>query len=130
MEEEFVPLYALALDLKDLGFDKPCFATIDQTDYLHINGAKRLPRGSMMYDAINCPTFSQAFRWFRKKNIQSTIQEYDFNNYMYLIDDGINRDIEAMGYNTYEEAELECLKKLIEIVKNRDYENLFYTIDR
>jgi hypothetical protein len=39
---------------------------------------------------------------------------------MFSIDDGINLDVEVIGYNTYEEAELECLKKLIEIVKNNE----------
>lgn len=40
MEKEFVP-YELAVKLKALGFNEPCFATIDQTSYLHINGTKR-----------------------------------------------------------------------------------------
>jgi hypothetical protein len=141
MRKEFAP-YEIALALKELGFDEPCFAHYCNGDMILKTAI--LKSSTMMYYQQNninpnnqykhqnctAPLYQQCFRWFREKNIQSTIQEYDFNNYMYLIDDGINRDIEAMGYNTYEKAELECLKKLIEIVKNRDYENLFYTIDR
>lgn len=116
MEKEFIP-YELALELKGLGFDEPCFATIDQTDYLHINGTKKLPRGSMMYDTIDCPTFSQVFRWFREKyDCNHTIQR----NKKYVgiaYSSVVNYSIDE--FDTYEEAELECLKKLIEIVKNK-----------
>jgi hypothetical protein len=69
---------------------------------------------------VQAPLYQQAFRWFREKKIHSIVQEYAFKNYMFSIDDGINRDVEVIGYNTYEEAELECLKKLIEIVKNNE----------
>ncbi len=106
MEKEFIP-YEQALALKELGFDEPCFATIDQTDYLHINGTKELPRGAMMYDTIDCATFSQAFRWFREPK-NGSYNHLDFM-YEYLKDDSIS----------YEKAELECLKKLIEITKNK-----------
>ena len=126
MEKDFVP-YEQALALRELEFDEPCFATIDQTDYLHIKGTKKIPRGSMMYDTIDCPTFSQAFRFFREKyDLVGWIRrragfhkEYswyisDFN------DDDPNEYEFDLHIETYEEAELECLKKLIEIVKEQN----------
>jgi hypothetical protein len=125
LEKEFVP-FDLALELKGLGFDKPCLATIDQTDYLHINGTKRLPRGSMMYDTIDCPTFSQAFRFFREKYKIFTNNLFDgkfMNSFEILTEKGDDYiSGKEFGYfNTPEEAELECLIKLIEIVKTEKF---------
>lgn len=122
MEKEFVP-YDLALELKELGFDETCFGSIDQIGYIHVKGSKSSPRGSMMYNTINCPTFSQAFRFFREKYKLSGLIEIGTQEFSYQVfDNKGNRQLgtEPMNYNgTYEEAELECLKKLIEIVKRK-----------
>jgi len=126
MEKEFIP-YEQALDLKELGFDEPCFgyylcknSAFGVELELTTNWIDLLP-----YDSSSCkaPTCSQAFRWFREKhNLPSHISTYwqpDWNDYSYqynFVEDkkkwnGIKH------YKTYEEAELECLKKLMEIVK-------------
>jgi hypothetical protein len=127
MNKEFIP-YELALELKQLGFDEPCLASIDQTDFIHIKGTEYPIRGAMIYDTIDCPTYSQAFRWFREK--------YDIDIYIDIRflkhDDGISLKkykvlipfpnelfIDVGLFTTHEEAELECLKKLIEIIKNK-----------
>lgn len=120
MEKEFVP-YEQALALKELGFDEPCFATIDQIEYVHIKGTKSAPRGSMMYDTINCPIFSQAFRWFREKYgyyivPQAEIEINRIEVHFLIIKFG-EKKVKTKKFNTNEQAELECLKKLIEIVK-------------
>jgi hypothetical protein len=111
---EFVP-YELALELKQLGFDEPCLATIDQTDFIHIKGTEYPIRGAMIYDTIDCPTYSQAFRWFRENhNCHHTInlnKKYVGIAYSSVVNFSVDE------FNTYEEAELACLKKLIEIVK-------------
>ena len=120
MEKEFVP-YDLALELKELGFDETCFGSIDQIGYIHVKGSKSSPRGSMLYNTINCPTFSQAFRFFREKYKLSGLIEIGTQEFSYQVfDNKGNRQLgtEPMNYNgTYEEAELECLKKLIELTK-------------
>jgi hypothetical protein len=127
MEKEFVP-YQQALDLKELGFDEPCFAAYEDKKW-QLGEVKN----SMSYelclktDVFPVPTFSQAFRWFREKyNLHSEIlldqttqpkycfeiNKYeDFGNYEEIKID------EWFLYRTYEEAELACLIKLIEIVK-------------
>ena len=117
MEKEFVP-YEQALDLKELGFDEKCLG------YYHNKELSFGPRTSYG-EVIEAPTFSQAFRWFREKYFlfgQITIAEYELEN------NGFEYEIKSKdksidtwrgGYKTYEEAELECLKKLIEIVKNK-----------
>jgi hypothetical protein len=91
MKNEFVS-YEIALALKELGFNKPCFATIDQTDYLHIKGTKSLPRGSMMYDSIDCPTFSQAFRWlYQKLDIEKGVMPLDTESQQLLLKELIDK---------------------------------------
>jgi len=116
MEKEFVP-YMIAFDMMAIGFKESCIATIDQTDYLHIKGTKSLPRGSMMYDTIDCPTFSQCFRWFRE-NYGYLPNIHNFNRNFKATLSG-NCNWLGSWTKTYEEAEIECLKKLIEIVKEK-----------
>jgi hypothetical protein len=123
---DFVP-YELALELKQLGFDEPCFAFYDESLYFPNNENQYGTFCNQKLDASSCsaPTYSQAFRWFRDKhNLRCQI------NYIGgLINETTWWDISVIGhYNTnpkewemkyqpYEEAELACLKKLIEIVK-------------
>jgi hypothetical protein len=91
MTSEFIP-YDLALRLKALGFDEPCMASRDMGNG---NGL------------IQIPIYQQAFRWFR--NVENgSYNHLDFM-YEYLKDESI----------TYEEAELACLIKLIEIVESK-----------
>jgi hypothetical protein len=124
IEKEFIP-YELALELKQIGFNEPCLATIDQTDFIHINGTEYPIRGAMIYDTVDCPTYSQAFRWFREKHgLAHQFQYYHIPKWTFQVleftDIKITPNILVSETNkilTYEEAELECLKKLIEIVK-------------
>ena len=107
MEKEFVP-YTEALELKQLGFDIPSVSGYSYSD-----------SDNLLTQAI---LYQQAFRWFREKyNLfgQVNIRTY----YIYEIsNDGIAIKM-ASQYdkllNTYEEAELECLKKLIELIKQK-----------
>ena len=130
LNKEFTP-YELALELKQLGFDRPCLATIDQTHFIHINGTEYPIRGAMMYDTVDCPTYSQAFRWFRDKHqlIHHMYwvykKKYDGIDWIFHIKgiNMINNNVvphDETRFETYEEAELACLKKLIEIVKGGD----------
>ena len=124
MEKEFIP-YEQALALKELGFNESCLATIDQTEYIHINGTKETSiRGAMVYNEIPVPLYQQAFKWFRDKhNLVSYIEPIWGNiNYWYSYSfKNILNDYTFYysAFKTYEEAELACLKKLIEIVKNK-----------
>ncbi len=119
-DKEFIP-YEQALELKELGFDELCMSTIDQTGYIHIKGAK-----SILYDIVPTPLFQQAFRWFRDKKLSDMcVCRYQGRDdggvyYYYCItnDFGVEETRHFQeGFFTYEEAELACLKKLIEIVK-------------
>lgn len=113
-ESLFVP-YKIALELKELGFDEPCFGYRDGCGYLMIK--------SIPHCVISAPTFSQAFRFFDDKTgykgfIVPSIKEECFDWEIYH--DG-NKILECDEYYSLREnAELECLKKLIEIAKEQN----------
>jgi len=134
MEKEFIP-YEQALALKELGFDDETLKSYD-TSVVVLDGKYLLDD---WYDVnrvntVKAPLYQQAFRWFREK--------YDLDSHIYLheTENGSKNDIyyekkyyryyirksfrspfrlESENYKTSEEAELTCLKKLIEIVKNK-----------
>ena len=122
MEKEFVP-YEQSLALKELGFDEECFGYYD-IDKGYTNGYAFCYSDvkSQLKNGCSAPLYQQAFRWFREK--------YDLqaSNIMFSngkSDTGITRykgtqSVWGNGpiYDTYEEAELECLNKLIKIVKD------------
>jgi hypothetical protein len=127
MDKEFIP-YEQALLLKELGFNEKCFSCyIYEVPKLKwelnfiISNNKRI-------GIIAAPTFSQAFRWFRENyELDSEIymnHEYGVKFYTYLVlklEKSIvsHKSGYAVKQNTYEQAELECINKLIEIVKNK-----------
>lgn len=140
MEKEFIP-YEQALALKELGFDEPCMVYYglgiekENTTQLqfHINkrttdyhietdesGFFPIEKRNSDYGYVPmAPTFSQVFRWFREKyNLHSYIIDSKSYKWYFNIDDMTIDDVisEVLYFKTYEEAELECLKKLIEIV--------------
>jgi len=116
--------YEHALELKELGFDEPCFFAFDncstpmrctdlRTSEQRFNGVNY---NSSTYTSQ--PTFSQAFRWFRDKyGFLSFIDMDNYSYYRFTIYKGTG--ISEAPFETYEEAELACLNKLIEIIKNK-----------
>ena len=108
MKKEIIP-YEQALALKELGFDEPCFATHGYLDlYIGSNEGH-----------IKAPLYQQAFRWFREKyNLFGHI-EVEHNNSFYWYIKNPEQFISSQKSDAYEEAELECLKKLIEIIKQK-----------
>jgi hypothetical protein len=128
IEKEFIP-HEQALALKELGFNESCLGWYqDNTLRLDINSNQSIRFHELLgrfKGGLLAPTYQQAFRWFREKyNLASHIATYwqhDWNNYSYqyyFVEDKIEWN-GMEHYKTYEEAELECLKKLIEIVKNK-----------
>lgn len=124
MTKDFIP-YAESLALKGLGFDEDCYSyfredmsqgpiglyySYDQPQDLHVLQ----------------PTFSQAFRFFRDKHLlfpsftrakrfyeTATEKVYDVS-----IQNENEDELVFVGcFDSYEEGEIACLNKLIEIVK-------------
>lgn len=119
-EKEFVP-YELAIKLKDIGFDEGCLGFYTNNKKLHVEYTESIPgwKNSDLHNAVVAPTFSQTFRWFRKVyQLVGTPNWYSGGFYCYTIKN-INIENSAKlftEFKTYEEAELACLEKLIEIV--------------
>jgi hypothetical protein len=109
MKSNFVP-YQIALDMKSIEFDEPCFGYYTG-DKMHLVIRPAMSRTNIPDSyVVTAPLYQQAFRWFREKHKSKFILSED---YYWII--GIGQ----IKVNSYEEAELECLKKLIEIVKEK-----------
>jgi hypothetical protein len=141
MEKEFIP-YEQALALEELGFDEPCFGRYYYKElYPMLNpnsGETELVFEFGQYVkqtevTILAPLYQQAFRWFRDKynlrgfiGFRPNVKQFDYHIYDMSLSgkeyvkqrtmEEFNKDPKV---GTYEEAELECLKKLIEAVKNK-----------
>ena len=120
MIEEFIQ-YQEALELKELGFDEPCFGYYENGVFVFCYDSKQ-----EVELLLNCtaPSFAQAFRWFRGNKILGLVNPIDdWNHWSFsiLAEDCMSPFFEAfqgLEYSTYEEAELACLRKMIEITKH------------
>ena len=119
-KKDFVP-HEPSLELKELGFDEPCFGYWKMSDWL-IEEKTRTDGYTHADQLCSAPIFSQAFRWFREEHgLSSWIYNSDTNKYFYTILQN-GRIVKATESSiAYEEAELACLKKLIEIVKQQTH---------
>ena len=131
MEKEFIA-YEQVLELKDLGFDEPCFGLYENgklgysfstsqgiiTPISYRTNSKFVEH-ILTKEDCTAPTFSQAFRWFRE------------NRGLCIVIKPIDDKKLGLGYNllkngwimsahlSYEKAELGCLKGLIKLVKEK-----------
>jgi hypothetical protein len=116
MNKEFIP-YEQALELKELGFDENYIACYSSDGKLYSNELWKYK------DGIKAPLYQQAFRWFREKyQLYSWVKiEYEYGGITptYYITGKRQDDIPGGPFNTYEEAELACLKKLIDLLKGK-----------
>ena len=117
MEQEYVP-YEECLKLKELGFNEYCMGAC-YYEYTSNKGVStyllRLPDDCDSKDGVKAPIYQQVFRWFREKYQLSGIpthQSYDVweltKNECFM---------EVYPIDSFEEAQVQCLRKLIEIVK-------------
>jgi hypothetical protein len=120
---EFIP-YELALELKELGFDEPCFGEYKELECYDYKGGCGVKitksiflstingvRNYNQENLISAPLWQQAFRWLKDNyNLRKEYGVFPHHTIIFnhLFDGGKE-----------EQAELEALKKLIEIVKNK-----------
>ena len=139
MEKEFVP-YELALRMRQLGFDEPCFGYYDGNhNFNYMLECKpenfsymKFPLGQPL-GWTSAPTFSQAFKWFRKNyrlsvNIHDCLDDFEAIITQWTLSDHkvvhefpqrVDISYPHNRFDSYEEAEFSCLVKLIEIVKEK-----------
>ena len=97
-------------ELKKLGYIHYSATTIEELDDLPLNSAERISEQALV------------LRWFREK--------YQLHYYIIMFSSGMieyeiinlknSHKTHSSEYKTYEEAELECLVKLIDIVKKQN----------
>ena len=124
MEKEFVP-YEQALELKVLGFNELCVKEFHKCILLTNSCGEEATNSELIHlygkegTVIAAPLWQQAFKWFREKHeVYGEIATMDNFAPIYR---AYTKDGEVNTYkvfSTYDEAQLECLKKLIDIVKD------------
>jgi hypothetical protein len=147
MKKEFTP-YEQSLDLKELGFDEPCFGLYENgklgysfstsqgiiTPISYRTNSKFVEH-ILTKEDCTAPTFSQAFRWFREKynlnvelyttdmgSIEYSFQIRDLYSEKYVYDNFAGAGSTYTGtFTSFEKAQLACLNKLIEIVNTKQY---------
>ena len=108
--------YKQALELKKLGFDEDCqgFYTDDGIYF-----SNNTPIYSLTF-SCKAPLFERVFQWFRNRynlsvEIQTPIAENEKWNpsihKIHIFGNHFDND----GFDTYEEAQLACLKRLIDM---------------
>jgi len=112
MKKEFAP-YELAVKLKELGFNEPCFGfyledgTWTPASYSR-EGTVYPSNTDLLPEWCAAPLFQQAFRWFREKHqlYCGILTEYSYGGQLhaYHITGKRQGDVSIGGFNTYEEA--------------------------
>lgn len=91
-------------ELNKLGYKHYTEYTVEELDDLPLDSEERIMEQAMV------------FRWFREKyGLYSVIDGLEGRLYYKIT----QTNEYSKEYNTYEEAELACIKKLIEIVKEK-----------
>ena len=118
--KDFVPREE-SLELKQLGFELDKDSVFGYWNLIEY-GKDWWTFDTRIYmdsvDYIEAPLFSQAFRFFRKKYRLCGYVEGMYPWCRYYINSNNDR-WEGHKERTYEEAELECIRKLIQIVKQK-----------
>ena len=121
--------YEQAIQLKELGFDEPCLAFyngefLDSTEY-NFDSCVSKDIG----DCVSTPLKIQILKWFREKhNILASIYS-NASGYLFEWHDSIGGthrgwseyegSNDAGCWDSYEEAEMACIDKLIDIIKSK-----------
>ena len=122
--KNFVP-YTLAIKLKELGFDEPCFGYwyTEQESYKKVDiQISTIDFLSDEQDYILAPLWQQAFDWMREKHdLQYWLHDGGMLGKTFIKITGYKHDKFYMSSSEpmeYEEAQEQCLIKLIEIVQD------------
>ena len=119
MEKEFVT-YEIGLELKALGFNKPCLAGYsNSTEKLEYYSRPLVTKDSFTVDA---PTYSQAFRWFEENysyfvDIKTDTTPNEILGFDYTISSWKFPPMVFDFFKDKREGNIAVIKKMIEMVK-------------
>jgi|SRR6478609_3373114 len=129
MKKQFLP-YEEALALKELGFDEEVLAWYNgDKDFVYplritIDGEKPTKNSDFKigyggFAFLATPLYQQAFKWFRDKHkLPSWVYESIGKFYFKIVKGDFWVQHQGTIFNSYEEAELACIRELIKIVKD------------
>lgn len=123
MKKHFVP-YEIALKLKELGFDELVTSyflkeELNFSQHPFRANSKSLPHHNELL-VICAPLYSQAYEFFRNKyNLEGYVVPIEYldgtpKTYQWNIYDNCHSGADHLSH---EEANLECLRRLIELAK-------------
>ena len=146
MQDQFVP-YGIAIALKEIGYTEACMAhfSISLTECVNEEDGKSGPfgweKGEVTfdksyfinnYDGIDysnddwlsaaAPLYQQVFNWFRKEHSIDTmlIPKFGDNGYgAECFKNGSLLPVELLGKYNYEEAQDECIIRIIKFIKEK-----------
>ena len=130
MNREFIP-YEQALELKELGYNLDSYswwvAPVSTPSLLNNKGTKEPLLTFLNYtNHLSAPSYHQAFRWFRERyGLYADLFVDDDRTFGFCVSSFAEEDRCRLDkpikrqFSTYEESELECIKFLIEIVRNK-----------
>ena len=143
MENHFVT-FEQALALKDLGFGEPCFRyaytgdtgnNVDHIEEVKFKFSANYNTDSM---CISIPLKQQVFEWARDEyGLYHIVHHFEHNNntpkeFLSEVTGKLlmgNDDISGFSYHsTYNDGELACIDILIEIIKKKQYGEVFCNI--
>ena len=124
MTKEFLT-YELTLKLKEVGFNEPCMGYYDCERDL-----KLVPNKSKFLQCeYAAPLYQEVFRLFREKhNMLANVYSngggfcYEYSDTIggtHRLDSGFDGPNDSGCWDRYEEAEIACIIKLIETIKNK-----------
>lgn len=114
--------YQISKDLKELGFDEPCFANYSTPTKFNISFEKEIKKFW-----ISAPLLQQALCFLREKyNIHIWIESIRFIHQWtysytleYIIDEYPKANYPDNTFDTYNEALIKALQEAILLVKNK-----------
>lgn len=126
MEKEFVP-FELAVKLKELGFDEPCFAAYHTEYKISSTCSDGIKNSDLHLSLPSAPLWQQAFDWFREKHkiisfvsfhIKGSFRIETLPDSEIILTSYKQRYFDNNGklWDSYKETEKAALEKLIEIV--------------
>ncbi len=146
MDHNFIP-YEQAFQLKQLGFDEPCLA-VHFYDYIEMSEDDKFDEEldivTMFSEDLNdnkfcinskldesiteksaaAPTWLDVFDWFRTKHgIDSYCRQTNLKGHAYWKIEKLETEDKIKGYSRFadsiQQARIDCLKQLIEIINNK-----------
>lgn len=124
MSSEFVP-YETALKLKEIGFNLPCIAwyyipEIERTGEIILHYTERGKEIQECSTSSMCEQYPEYRRYLKAEHCCNTIQ----NRSKHIVTAPLYQQVfkwfrKSQPANSYEEAELECIKELIKLANEK-----------